>query len=172
MDMKRALKRFVLGIILFSGLGGAIQAQTSLVGRTYRSANMLMEMMKKEGVSEELKDPEKQKNFQEKMGKAMSMYTTVIFKTNATLTMKTTAYCDDNLMKQAGIGWAKRKLMKVLFKAMDHEEGMPYRVQGRLVIAGKGNDSDTLRLSADGKQLTMKMTEKKKTETITMKLQK
>ena len=165
----------MLGIILFSGLGGAVQAQTSLVGRTYRSANMFMEMMQKEGgdkLSEKLKDPEKQKEFQQKMGKAMSMYTTVIFKTDATLTMKSAAYIDDNLMKQAGISWAKRKLMKVLFKAMNHEEEMPYRVQGRLVIAGKAGDLDTLHLSADGKQLTMKKTEKKKTETITMELQK
>ena len=171
MDMKRTLKRFVLGIILFFGLGGAVQAQTSLVGRTYRSANMFMEMMKKEGVSEELKDPEKQKELKEKMEKAMSMYTYVIFKTDATLTMKSTAYCDDDLMKQAGVGWAKRKLMKVLFKAMNHEEEMPYRVQGGLVIAGKADELDTLRLSADGKQLTMKMSEKKKTETVTLKLQ-
>ena len=106
------------------------------------------------------------------MDKAMSMYTYVIFKTDATLTIKSTAYCDDNLMKQAGVGWAKRKLMKVLFKAMNHEEEMPYRVQGSLVIAGKADDLDTLRLSADGKQLTMKNVGKKKTETITMKLQK
>ena len=175
MDMKRTLKRFVLGIILFFGLGGAIQAQTSLVGRTYRSGNMLLEQIKKEGgdkLKEKLKDPEKQKEFQEKMGKAMSMYTYVIFKTDATLTMKSTAYCDDDLMKQAGIGWAKRKLMKVAFKAMNHEEEMPYRVRGSLVIAGKADELDTLRLSADGKQLTMKMKEKKKTETITMTLQK
>ena len=185
MDMKRTLKRFVLGIILFSGLGGAVRAQglrvgdetsgmTSLVGRTYRSGNMLMEMMKKEGggkLSEELKDPEKQKELKEKMEKAMSMYTTVIFKTDATLTMKSTAYCDDDLMKQAGVGWAKRKLLKLAFKAMNHEEEMPYRVQGSLVIAGKADELDTLRLSADGKQLTMKMTEKKKTETVTMVLQ-
>ena len=164
----------MLGIILFSGLGGAVQAQTSLVGRTYRSGNMFVEMIKKEMVdkqSEELKDPETQKKFQE-MGKALSMYTTVTFKTDATLTMKSKAYIDDDVMKQAGVGWAKRKLMKVAFKAMNHEEEMPYRVQGSLVIAGKAGDLDTLRLSADGKQLTMKMTEKKKTETITLKLQK
>ena len=95
--MKRTLKRFVLGIILFSGLGGAVQAQTSLAGRTYRSANLFLEVIEKEMVdkqSEELKDPEKQKKLQE-MGKAMSMYTTVIFKTDATVTMKSTAYIDD-----------------------------------------------------------------------------
>ena len=172
MDMKRSLKRFVLGIILFSGLGVAVQAQTSLVGRTYRSANKLMEMMKEGGVSVELKDPEKQKELQETMDKAMSMYYYVIFKTDATLTMKITANVDDDLMKQAGIGWAKRKLMKVLFKTMNHEGEMPYRVQDRLVIAGKAGELDTLRLSADGKQLTMEMTEKKKTEIITMDLQK
>ena len=176
----------MLGIILFFGLGGAVQAQrlrvgdetsgmTTLVGRTYRSANMFMELMKNEEEykqSKELKDPETQKMFQEIMGKAMSMYATVIFKTDATLTMKSTAYIDDDLMKQAGIGWAKRKLMKVAFKAMNHKEDMPYRVQGRLVIAGKGDDSDTLYLSTDGTQLTMKNVRKKKTETITMELQK
>ena len=173
--MKRTLKRFVMGIILFFGLGVAVQAQTSLAGRTYRSANMFMEMMgivNEDSLNKKIKDPEKQKELKEKMEKAMSMYYYVIFKTDAKLTMKFTANIDDDMMKQAGISWVKRKLMKVAFKAMNQEEEMPYRVQGRLIIAGKGNEPDTLRLSADGKQLTVKMTEKKKTETITMDLQK
>ena len=173
--MKKILRHWVLGIVLRFGLGGAVQAQTSLAGRTYRSANMFMEMLMKDKgdeVNEKLKDPEKRKEFQEKMGKAMSMYTIVIFKTDATLTMKSTAYIDEDLLKQAGVGWAKRKLMKVAFKAMNHEEDMPYRVQGSLVIAGKGSETDTLRLSTDGKQLTMTEKKDKKTETITMTIQK
>ena len=68
----------------------------------------------------------------------------------------------EDALKAAGIGWAKRKLMKAALAIAPSSENTTYKVQGNLVIM-KDSDGelDTLHLSSDGKKLSGIMDEGK-----------
>lgn len=97
------------------------------------------------------------------MKKGMKTAVTVTFKSDKELVMKADMKMDEAIMKAAGIGWAKRKLLKAAMAVMPAQKGK-YVVKGNTIYIDEGgNDRDTLYLSNDGKQLYGKMDNKKYT---------
>ena len=163
-----------------------IQAQ-SLVGRVYYNANILADKMneaiskalpeaKADKIAEmekekgrKLTDAEKaevEKNLKEAQSKAnavmkgMKTAITVEFKTETQAVMKTDISINEDAMKQAGVGWAKRKAMKALLAMAPSSEKSKYVVKGNLVIMDPDEEPDTFKLSSDGKYLYGKFDEK------------
>jgi hypothetical protein len=156
-------------------------AQTSLVGRTYHNpdimaaqfrdwdkelanveAKAIAKKEKERGrklTAEERKNMEgeltelKRKYRTIKEGTKMAM--TVTFKNDKTMSVKEKANISDDVLKEAGYGWAKRKMLKAAMAVMPAED-RPYIVKGNMVIITDENVKDTFRLSADGKQLSGK----------------
>ena len=157
-------------------------AQTSLVGRVYHNPDIMAAQFhdwdkelanveaKAIAKAEEKKGrkltAEEKKKLQEgeikelkrkyrtiKEGTKMAM--TLTFKNDKTVSVKEKASISDDVLKEAGYGWAKRKMLKAAMAVMPAEE-RPYIVKGNLVIVTDENVKDTFRLSADGKQLNGK----------------
>ena len=107
------------------------------------------------------KEVEKAQKLIEAMKKGMSTAITVEFKTETQMVMKMDMKMDDDVLKAAGVPWAKRKLMKAAMAIMPAQKAT-YERQGNLIIAtdDKGKDKDTLTLNADGKSLSGWMDEK------------
>ena len=82
----------------------------------------------------------------------MKTAVTVTFKDEKNLVMKADMKIDDEVMKAAGIPWAKRKLLK-LSAAMAPSQKATYIIKDNLVIVTDEEGPDTLRLSDDGKYL-------------------
>ena len=77
------------------------------------------------------------------------------FISDTQMTLKISTTFDEEAVKKAGLNWAKRKLLKAAASASPSlSMKYNYTVEGNLVIARDGSDTDTLRLSADGRQLT------------------
>ena len=102
------------------------------------------------------KEAEKAQKMVEAMKKGMSTAITVEFKSEAQMVMKVDMKVDDEVLKAAGVPWAKRKLMKAAMAIMPAEK-FDYVRQGNLIISIDGKDRDTLTLSNDGKFLSGKM---------------
>ena len=81
---------------------------------------------------------------------------TVTFKDDKTVVMKMEMKIDDEAMKNAGIGWAKRKAIQAA-TAIAPSEKAKYTVKGDMIITDDGEELDTMYLSNDGKTLTGKM---------------
>ena len=95
------------------------------------------------------------------MKKGMKTAITITFKNDKELVMKADMKMDEAVMKAAGIGWAKRKLMKAAMAVMPAQKGK-YVVKGNTIYIDEGgNERDTLYISNDGKQLYGKMDNKK-----------
>lgn len=120
----------------------------------------------KKEVEKELK--EKMKEAEEMTNGAMKMAITFTFKdeTNAVMGQKMTI--DEELLKKAGISWAKRKAMKAALALAPENEKCTYVREGNLIIVSEGKDKDTLRLSDDGTKLYGEM-EKGRKFTLTLK---
>ena len=175
--------RFILVVVFMMSAMSAF-AQTSLAGRTYYNVNilageldkMMAEMDQKldsvrteayakakqkkgrELTAEEKAEVEKQvKQAQDMMiaiKKGMKTAITVDFKTEDKAVMKIDMSISDDALKAAGIGWARRKMMKAALAIAPSSEKVTYQVKGNLVIMKDSDgDPDTLRLSADGKYL-------------------
>ena len=82
-------------------------------------------------------------------------YYSVTVKNDKTVSVKEKANISDDVLKEAGYGWAKRKMLKAAMAVMPAED-RPYIVKGNMVIITDENVKDTFRLSADGKQLSGK----------------
>lgn len=177
-------KSVFIALLLLAAVGA--QAQTSLVGRVYHHPNILADTMKeltadankdmKKDVDKAIKKAEEQKGRKltaeelaelnkkveeaQKMLKAlkegMKTAVTITFKDEKTMVMKADMKIDDEVMKKAGIPWAKRKMMKVAM-AVAPSEKASYERKGNLIIVKDDNEVDTLRLSDDGKYLSGKM---------------
>ena len=177
-------KSFLIALLLLAAVGA--QAQTSLVGRVYHHPNILADTMKeltanankdmkkdvdkaikkaeeKKGrklTAEELTELNKKVEEAQKMMKAlkdgMKTAVTITFKDEKTMVMKADMKIDDEVMKKAGIPWAKRKLIKAA-TAIAPAEKSSYERKGKLIIVKDDNEVDTLRLSDDGKYLSGKM---------------
>ncbi len=106
-----------------------------------------------------LEDFTKARKLMEGIKKGMSTTITVEFKSDKEMVMKMDMKMDEELLKAAGVPWAKRKLMKAAMAVMPAQKAQ-YERRGNLVICIDGNDRDTLTLSADGKELSGKMDEK------------
>ena len=69
-------------------------------------------------------------------------------------------FSSDDALKAAGIGWAKRKLLKAALAVAPSSTKATYTVKDNLVILNESGDLDTLRLSDDGKFLYGKIDNK------------
>lgn len=177
-------KSFLIALLLLVAVGA--QAQTSLVGRVYHHPNILTDELnkltteankdmkknvdkaikkaeEKKGrklTAEELAEINKEVEEAQKMMKAlkdgMKTAVTITFKDEKTMVMKADMKIDDEVMKKAGIPWAKRKMMKVAM-AVAPSEKASYERKGNLIIVRDDKEVDTLRLSDDGKYLSGKM---------------
>lgn len=177
-------KSFLIALLLLVAVGA--QAQTSLVGRVYHHPNILADTMKeltadvnkdmKKDVDKAIKKAEEKKGrkltaeelaeLNKKVEEAQKMVmalkdgmktaVTITFKDEKIMVMKADMKIDDEVMKKAGIPWAKRKMMKVAM-AVAPSEKASYERKGNLIIVKDDNEVDTLRLSDDGKYLSGKM---------------
>ena len=177
-------KSVFIALLLLAAVGA--QAQTSLVGRVYHHPNILTDELnkltadankdmkkdvdkaikkaeEKKGrklTAEELAELNKKVEEAQKMLKAlkegMKTAVTITFKDEKTMVMKADMKIDDEVMKKAGIPWAKRKMMKVAM-AVAPSEKASYERKGNLIIVRDDKEVDTLRLSDDGKYLSGKM---------------
>ncbi len=153
-------------------------AQTDLKGRIYHNPNIMADAMKKEidnswteaksqaiakiekekgrkMTDEEKaefnkKEPEARKKMNEIMN-GMRIGITVEFKSDKQAVMKLDMKMNDEVMKQAGIGWVKRKAMQAAMAVLPSSEKVEYVVKDNLVIFDPDDEPDTLRLSDDGK---------------------
>ncbi len=83
------------------------------------------------------KEAEKAQKMVEAMKKGMSTAITVEFKSEAQMVMKVDMKVDDEVLKAAGVPWAKRKLMKAAMAIMPAEQ-FDYVRQGNLIISIDG----------------------------------
>lgn len=153
-------------------------AQTDLKGRIYHNPNIMADAMKKEidnswteaksqaiakiekekgrkMTDEEKaefnkKEPEARKKMNEIMN-GMRIGITVEFKSDKQAVMKLDMKMNDEVMKQAGIGWVKRKAMQAAMAVLPSSEKVEYVMKDNLVIFDPDDEPDTLRLSDDGK---------------------
>lgn len=153
-------------------------AQTDLKGRIYHNPNIMADAMKKEidnswteaksqaiakiekekgrkMTDEEKaefnkKEPEARKKMNEIMN-GMRIGITVEFKSDKQAVMKLDMKMNDEVMKQAGIGWVKRKAMQAAMAVLPSSEKVDYVMKDNLVIFDPDDEPDTLRLSDDGK---------------------
>ena len=176
--MKKIL--LMVAVVVMTALD--VQAQ-SLVGRKYYNANIIASLMdgemdnmeqkidsakhealvkaeQKKGrqltAAEKAEVEEKAKEAQQMMiavRKGMSTAITVEFTTEKNATMKVKMKVSDDVLKAAGIPWLKRKAMKAALAVAPSTMKATYQVKGDLVILNDDGDLDTLRLSADRKQL-------------------
>ena len=186
------MKRLFLTLILAAGFYAIASAQTSLVGRVYHHPNIMAEEMKNkqkeidskidETVREEVAKAEKKKGraltaeekaevkqkteearkMAEAIMKGTKTSVTATFKSDKEIEMQVKMQIDEEAMKNAGIGWAKRKAIKAAIAVMPTTEKMQYIVKGKLIICSDGKEKDTLTISDDGKYLYGKMDEKTK----------
>ena len=168
-----------------------LQAQNSLVGRTYYNANIMTDALneatkdmdkkvqdakaeeiakleKKEGrkatraeIAEIDAKMQKAQKMMEAMTKGMTTELTVTFKTEKEAVMKANIRVSDEALKNAGIGWMKRKALKAAIALIPSTEKSSYIVKDNLVIMIDDDEgNDTLRLSNDGKYLFGKFDKK------------
>lgn len=186
------MNKLLAAIVLVVSFSAAANAQTSLVGRVYYHPNIMADEMKSmqnevdskldETIKEEMAKAEKKKGrpltaeektevkkkaeearkAAEALMKGTKTAITVTFKTEKELSMQMKLQVDDEALKSAGIGWAKRKALKAAIAMMPSTQKMQYTVQDNLIICADGKDKDTLTISADGKYLYGKMDEKTK----------
>ena len=83
------------------------------------------------------------------------------FKNATDLVMKVDMRIDDAALKAAGISWIKRKALKAALAVAPTSQKGTYIQKGNLVIVTEHGDeeTDTLRLSNDGKFLYGKLDE-------------
>lgn len=98
----------------------------------------------------------------EAMRKGLKTEVTVTFKSDRELVMKMDMSVSDDVLKAAGVGWAKRKAMQAALAVAPSTEKAKYVVKDNLVIINDGEETDTLTLSPDGKYLSGQMDEKTK----------
>ena len=184
-------KLYVLLLVVLICGTQYVQAQTNLSGRVYYNANIMADEMNKivkdaksditkkrnEMIAKKEKDlgrklnqkelamidegVQKGQKMMDAVRKGMKTAVTVTFKNDKELVMKADMKIDDEVMKAAGIGWAKRKLMKAAMAVMPSQKGK-YVVMGNTIYVDEGDgEKDTLQLSADGKSLYGKMDNKK-----------
>ena len=182
-------KLYVLLLVVLLCGTQYVQAQTNLSGRVYYNANIMADEMNKmvkdakseitkkrnEMIAKKEKDlgrklnqkelemidegVQKGQKMMDAVKKGMKTAITITFKNENELVMKCDMKVDEEVMKAAGIGWAKRKMMKAAMAIMPAQKGK-YVVKGNTIYEGD-NERDTLYLTNEGKQLYGKMDGKK-----------
>ena len=167
----------------------SLKAQNNMAGREYHNPNIMKDMIEKAFDDADVKkkldnavvDAEKEKGrkltaeekaevekntqkaieMMDAMKKGLSTAITLTFKDDKNLVMKTDMKMDDDILKKAGISWAKRKAMKLALAIMPAEKAT-YHTEGDMIIVEDEKEPDTMRISADGKYIYGKMDEKTK----------
>ncbi len=182
----------LFSIIILAAIAFVANAQTSLVGRVYYHPNIMADVLKAEVgdidkkmaeaktealakaakekgralTADEKAKIEKEVDAAAKMAdvtmKGTKTAITVTFKSDKEMEMKMKLQIDEEAMKNAGMGWAKRKAIKAAFALLPSTEKMQYTVKDNLIICNDGKEKDTLTVSDDGKYLYGKMDEKTK----------
>ena len=177
------MKKTLLMVAVAMMTAMSVQAQ-DLAGRTYYNANILAAEMNKmmTGLDEkldsariealdkakkekgrELTDDEKAEvdmkvkeaqNLMLALRKGMKTAITVEFKKDKKAVMKADLQISEDVLKAAGISWLKRKAMKAALAVAPSSMKATYEVKGDLVILNEDGELDTLRMSADGKNLS------------------
>ena len=173
-------------LTLMAWMAMAVSAQENLSGRVYHHPNILADeinqtikeakadvnkmradaIAKAEAKKErkltdsELKEVDKRVEeglkMLEAMRTGMKTAVTVTFKDEKNVVMKTDMKIEDSVLKAAGVSWAKRKMIKLATNIMPAQKGT-YEVKGNQVFVYDGEETDTLRLSTDGKYLYGKL---------------
>ena len=182
--MKRT---FFIGTLLLLLVIGA-KAQTNLAGRVYHNSNILADKLKeatkdldidkivadsiakieaergqkltdKEKAELDKKVKETKKKI-EAMQEGMVTAVTIEFKNETEVVSRVKIKIDEEVLKMAGVSWLKRKALRAALAIAPETEKGTYIVQGDLIIIDPKDEPDTLRMSADGKQLSGKLDEK------------
>ncbi len=185
-------KLWLTAAILTFGCSMSVCAQTSMAGRVYNNPNIMadefnkkiagldksMDSIRNATIAEEEQKKGRKLNAEEMakldeqmkkaneilklMPKAIITAITMDFKSEKDLEMRVHMEVDENVLKQAGIGWAKRKAMKVAMAIAPEKMKATYERKGDMLIVtdNKENDKDTLRIVSDGKYLEGKFDEK------------
>ena len=180
----------LFSIIILAASAFAASAQTSLVGRVYYHPNIMadeinakvgnLDKKQDEAKAEAIAKEEKKKGraltadekaevekkteeackAAEEIVKGVKTMVTATFKTDKEMEMQMKMQVDEEALKDAGISWAKRKMLKTAIALAPTKQKMHYIVQDNLIICSDGTDQDTLTISPDGKYLYGKMDEK------------
>lgn len=132
------------------------EARDSAYIKAEKEAGHPLSAQEKAKVDEKVQKAQK---MMDTMKKGMSMAVTIEFKSETQLVMKADMKVDDEVLKAAGVPWAKRKLMKAAMAVMPAQKA-DYVRQGNLIIYTDDKDRDTLVLSSDGRYLSGKMDRK------------
>lgn len=160
------IKLWMIAAILVICGGMTAKAQ-SFAGRTYQNPNIDAEEIETK-VKKDVANTEKKKGrkltdeerarLTEKLRLvrgSIKTQATAQFVSDTQMTLKISTTFDEESVKMAGVGWGKRKVLKAAASASPSLSiKYNYTVQGNLIIARDGKDIDTLRLSADGRQLS------------------
>lgn len=176
--MKRIILLVIIGMAAYSAA-----AQKDLTGRVYSNPNIMdkvmsqtmkdidqkMDSVKTAAYAEKEKEKGRKMTADEKakvdedVKKALEMMTafqkgmktavSIEFKSDKEVVQRMKISIDEEVLKAAGIGWAKRKAMKAALALAPSSEKGTYRQSGDLIIISDKEDSDTLRISNDGKHL-------------------
>ena len=84
---------------------------------------------------------------------AMKVAIKVEFKSESDLIMYMKVTIDEEILKKAKVSWTKRKAIKAALALAPQKEKDTYIRQNNLIIVGKAKDTDTLKLSDDGKYI-------------------
>ena len=190
--MRKKLFVLLAAILISCGVVN-VSAQTSLAGRVYHHPNIMADGLndamkdsdkklaeaKKEAVAKAEKEKGRKLTAAEQaevdrkvmeaskmlksMQEGLKTAVTVEFKNKKDVVMKADMKISEDVMKAAGIGWAKRKAMKLALYVAPKTQKGTYVVKNDMVIIDDGEEEkDTLRLSQDGKQLFGKFDKKTK----------
>ena len=182
-------------LLLVSMMAGA---QTDLTGRIYANPNIMQQEMdaKFKDIDKQMADKRKEaiakaeekkgrkltadevKQIDDELAKAKEMVmaikkgmktaVSVEFKSQKDAVMRMDMNISDEALKAAGVGWLKRKALKVALAAAPKSQKVTYEVKGNLIITSDGEEKDTLHLSTDGKYLYGIMDEGKKKTKMTL----
>ena len=187
-NMKQRIVSTLTIALCMLGFGQTVWAQTSLVGSLYENSNIMADEMNKAkheltnsadsiraaAIAKAEKDKghaltpaeraevDKQIEQARAVLDAMKTGVSVEFTSAQELVMHLNVELDDNILKNVGISWTKRKLMKAAIAAMPSKHKAKYVVQGNLVITDDGSEKDTMRLSDDRKFLYGQLDPEKK----------
>lgn len=181
--MNRQFLMMTLSLLIAGSV--VLKSQTSLAGRTYYNANILADKMgeatkdidkeiaktKAEGMAKFEKKKgrkmtaEEEAKFDEEIKKTtkqidavkngMKMSITIEFEDSKNLVMRQNTKVSDEAMKVAGIGWLKRKALKVTLAVGPQSAKSTYVVKDNMVIlTAEDKEKDTMYVSQDGKYLT------------------
>ncbi len=94
------------------------------------------------------------KKMMQALADGMKAEIALTFKDDKKAVMKTDMSVSEDALKLAGIGWAKRKMLKMAAAVANTSEKVTYTVKGnQILFQDSKGEKDTLTLSGDGKSI-------------------